>query len=730
MDERAVIALLDPILLLALMVPAWLIARLIRPKPSVLQAVSDTLLCAVTVVPIVAFTLCLITRSYVSVVWVLSTAAGVSLLGASALFRHGVSGWRQRIFSFSRAKPGDRAALIGAVVVFAVFLLNYDRSHFQYGCINGVVMQALTPQAAGAFDPHSGAQHQDWGAPEDRDASLGMGLIDVHGTGQRLGTTAVIAPMVAVFKVWGFRLTYALLPALCLLFGFRLLRALSVDPRIALAGGLIGLLNPYILKIVILDENVMAFCFVTVALALLVERGSVTLAGIALGAALGIRHIDLFFVLTAALLVGRRAQRLAVLTLVTVAAALPCLIHHQVTYGSIFAHEHFVDEVFAATPHHFMGWSFDYMGLLNFPFTDHLIRTPYNPFPTALYYPLNTLAHVGTLLGAVALLGAWRLWADHRALTVALLMWLIPQYGVLSVLENWMDPNKMGVVVCLFPVLVLTLGLGLQWLFALRGQFSQRPRYGGVRRIAILCVTTALLSGTAIAMDKLHVDDDNRFYLKYPNVRIERSEYFAFERSLVTTGNPLPDLYWLQQYSRMRPWRRLSTMLTDWVYRDFRRPNAPIEDHKGELVAVTLDMSQPIIGNSNFLVPGRHATEIDAVGGNTQLELVGLNGWEAVPLNVRLIRTATNEVVVYLSFGKDGVADMSSERRYTVEEQARPQLKPRYVRGASITLILRAGDRLKILETVSLDEVLVYLWEVNVSEDDISAVKARKMFHN
>lgn len=719
------ILLTDLLWLTALLVPAWLTARLLRPEPTLVQAVSETLLLALTVVAVPVFTVCLLTRTYLTADHMVVGSAVVTALAGGALLYRARDAWRQALFAFSPSPGSARPVLIAAGVTLAVFMVNYDREHFQYGCINGVVMQALTAEAAGAFDPHGGEEEdapesEDWGAPTERGAAATMDLLDVHGTGQRLGTTAIIAPMVALFDVFGFRLLYGLLPALCVLFGFRAGLHLTGRRGIALAAALIGVLNPYVLKIVILDENVMAFCLIMGSLALLLESGgarTLVLAGIAFGAALGVRHVDLPFALTAAVLIGREPRRLAAFFVPALLAAVPCALHHHYTYGSVFAHEHFVDEIFMSFPHSFLGIEFQYTGLLNWPFNETLIRTPYNPLPTVLYYPLNTLAHLGTALSAMAVIGAILL-AKKRRLTIALALWVLPLYGLLAILENWMDPNKMGIIITLFPLLVVTLALGMAWLTTWK-------------RAGIAAATTAALSAVAILTGSITLQDDARFYEKYPRVRHEAPAYYTYELSLVTTGNPLPSTYFAQQYTLFSPSERLSRLAQDYTDRRFRRP-APDIEAPGETATVTLsvDLSKPLIESLDFLGTRTDGLVIDATPSDVQQQITGLTAWEETALDALVTRNATDQVDIYLRFGADGFADVSSDRLFSLEQRERPNLTKRTSNAAVLTLQLRDGDRLRILETVSLDEVLVYVWEVDVSQERVTVHAPRKMFHN
>ena len=705
----------DLVALLLLAFPGWLVARALRPRPTPLQAVSETLLCALTVVPIPVFAVCLLSRAYVTVGGVAAVAGVVTVLAGAALWRRHGRDVGGALLAHAPAGPGTRTALIGAGAVAAVFLVNYDRSHFQYGCINGVVMQALTPDAARAFDPYDPAEA---GSPVAR-ALPTMDLLDTHGTGQRLGTTAVIAPVVSLFGVLGFRLVYALLPLCGFLFGVRLCFALTGHQRVAIAAALLAVLNPYVLKILILDENVMAFCLTTASLALLVEGGAAPLAGLAFGAAFGIRHIELSFALAALLLIGRQPRELLRFGAVALLFALPCLAHHQATYGSVFQHEHFVDEVRFSQPHSFLGlWDFDYVGLLNVPFTDRWIRTPYNPFPTSLYYPLNTLAHLGGLLCGVALIGVVCLLRRRGALRWALLAWVGPQYTVLAVLEKWMDPNKMGVILTLFPALVVVLALGLAWIAAHR------------RRLLVWAAVTVALFGAAHLARRIHVPPDPRFYAKFPEVRPERPEYTAFELGLVTGGSPLPSLYFLQQYSPFRPAARLRGRGEDLADRRFQRPAPPVGPPPPRPTRPSLDFQRPLIAGGFAQLGVQAPTCVDVRDADAAVHVAALAGWDTRPMEVLVARRADDAVDVFVRFGTAQFADVTSERAYAIEQRVRPAVRHVTGQGSRLCLTLRPTDRVRVLETVCMDEVLVYVWELDWRGDGLSVSVPRKQFHN
>jgi len=713
---------LDLALAAVLVDPGFLVARLLRSEATPLQAISESLLCTLIVVPVPAFTVALMSRSYLGLPLLLSCSGLISALALGLLYRRGDAPLWQRLSSGSTGTQGDMQVLLAAACVFVLFAVNYDRDHFQYACINGVVMQAISPEAAPPIDPH-----EEEGPIRSRERERGarMDLIDAPGTGQRYGTTTVIAPWVVLFDLFGFRLIYALLAALCLLFGVRLARHFCPRPSLALLAAALSLCNPYVLKIVILDENVMAMAFATAALALALEGGALVTAGLALGITLGIRHVDAPLAITLALLIPRRPRELLALFVPATIALVPCFLHHQFTYGSPFSHEHFIDEVFQATPHSLFGWEFGYTGLLNIPFAEQWVRTPYNPFPTSLYYPLNVASHLGSLLCALALLGGIVLVRRHQKLAWALLAWALPLYALLAVLENWMDPNKMGLILCLFPLLTAAFAAGLTALDVAPESRSSQSRW---LLLAVLCLVVSCFS---MGASKLEVPDDPRFYSKYSQVRVELPAYLEFERSLVTRGSPLPSWYALQQYTALRPMKRLRSLLSDYSDRRLRRPATKNQASSAPLRSIGIDLSSPWVSRRDFVrAQASSSGSLDLSEPEAGFLVRGLSAWDQAPAELRVVRDGPAQVSIYLRFGGEPFAEVQSERLFSIEEVQRPQLTQRTLQGTTLPLTLRDGDLLRLYETISMDEVLVYTWEAVISDQDAELGLARRMFHN
>jgi hypothetical protein len=313
----------------------------------------------------------------------------------------------------------------------------------------------------------------------------------------------------------------------------------------------------------------------------------------------------------------------------------------------------------------------------------------------------------------------------RRSLALALSAWALPLYALLAVLENWMDPNKMGLILCLFPLLTVAFAAGLA---ALDGQPENRHSQSRWLLLAALCL---MVSCGAMSASLLSVPDDARFYEKYPHVRTELPAYLKFERSLVTRGSPLPSAYALQQYSPLRPAQRIRSLFSDYADRRLRQPTSHLEDSSSPLRSITLDLSRPWVSRRDFARPRAGAGgALDVSKAGAGFLVRGLNGWDAAPAELRVVRDGPDQVSVYLRFGGEPFAEVQSQRLFSIEEVQRPKLEQIHLLGSRLPLTLRDGDRLRLYETVSMDEVLVYTWDVTVSDDGLDPGLARRMFHN
>jgi len=474
--------------------------------------------------------------------------------------------------------PNDWLPWVLGVGVLLLYWVHYDRTLFQFNCVNRASALIL------GGDPTGGALHPDYLLAANRNV--------------RLGNVSLVSPFFIAFGFVGPRLLYGIIGASLFLWGSRL--GSTVLKR-AWAGHLLGLLlalNPYVLAIPILDENLFACLATTIVLTGIAEdRVRGLWLGIVLGLLIGFRHLAVLLLPAVFWALRRRAIDKTVWRAVALPLALILglwALHHQHTFGTVFAFESF-EEYHADHAHSLLGMDFGFRGLLNWPFQDTLTRTPYNPYPTAILFPLWLLNRWGIVFLAFAPLGIWSL--RQSALPGRVLAALVvPTWALLSVLGNWMQPNKMGILLVVMPAIALLVTAGLAHLV----QHRLRP-HGW---IALGC-TGALLALAQVGLARVDAPVDARVLTLEDPVRAERAEYLAWERDGLVRHNLWPDMSRVAEYSAWDPGRKWSDLWFDLTTAQGIHPAArPVPNGQNEQqTTVTLDWSAPLIGRSDWAKP-------------------------------------------------------------------------------------------------------------------------------
>jgi hypothetical protein len=415
---------------------------------------------------------------------------------------------------------------------------------------------------------------------------------------QRLGAGLTAAPEFVLWGKAGFRLLFGLLAGLVMLGGYLFGREVFGRGPTALATGLLIALNPYTLAVNRLNPNQFALAGALVLCAVLarmlrtrsVAVGPAVVAGILFGAIGNIRPEAV--VAMPAFLWGLGAtregrwKRLGVGCAVAAAAVLPTLVWNTYALGSPLMHSSQYAEFqgFRPTfPHRFPGGTFEFNGLLNWPFHTEVVRTPHFPLPVFLLVPAQFLLTWGALLIAAAGMGAWRLLSDpeRRSQGVLMLGWGIPTFLLLLPHENW-DELKMTYALLTYPALGLAAAAGLERLSdAVRARRMQPV-------IVWLGLTLTLVLGCR-ALGTVEVPLDERWYVRFPGAAangsgivlltddlrrdweffhtVESPEEIAIERTRFGRGNLLPNRYWLREPSWSEGAGRLASEMGD---RDLR----------------------------------------------------------------------------------------------------------------------------------------------------------------
>ncbi len=518
---------------LVFLVPAAAVALAHRPHgpstdaPSPLPHLLIGLGWGFGLAPFCAFTYAVFLNEALTVWTTVAAALGVTA-GALALFvAHG-----RTIPDGLRHRTGWRAlrpVLLVSFGVFVFYLFKFDEStFFLESCIHRVVMQTLkaTPN------------------PIDVLAS--------NADDQRLGNTAVISGFVVLYRELGFRLIYAFCGFAMTLGGYALgLRALG-SRGAAWFLALALPLNPYVASIPLLDENLLTLGYCSLLMPLLFGAPRPGATSRFLPADLAPAHVGALFGLAVMM---RHELALSGFALVFLALRHPaprlrpflwafipfnlvtlvCHVHHWLALGSLLKFE-----IYGQIPsfeHRVIG---SYPGLLQWPFAESVIRTPWNPFPTFLMWPTYLADHLGLVVFGALLLGAGLLFLRDRPQATFWALWFAPLYVGLSLQENWDVPNKMGVIYILFHPLLLWAWTGL-------ASAAAAPRRTGVLLLALV----GLLWVGARSLRSLEVPEDRRYYEAWPGEREEERAYVDWARDRATDVWPWPDL------GRLGPARQL-----------------------------------------------------------------------------------------------------------------------------------------------------------------------------
>lgn len=354
------------------------------------------------------------------------------------------------------------------------------------------------------------------------------GSFGIASKDQRIGAAILFgAPFsflhMAAFR-WGFALTWTFL----FLFGYLAIKRVfgdhQRDHRAALAGAVLLVANPLSLYLDRLNGNLIGLAVLVFLFFLLLDDlPQWWLIGLVYGLCGGIRNeaIVLAPIFLGFLWLRRRgirglASSFAVFFLAALAAILPVLLWNRYAYGQMIIHPSQVTHLqgFRPTfPHGFMGSTFEFNGLLNWPFHDHWVRTPHFGYPTALLWPLITVKTLGLALAALLVPGIVALWRRDRWIAGALLYWYLVVYGLFAFQENWEELKQTFMALHLFPLAVF-VAAGGRWLFARR---RSRGPWG------IVVGTAAALALGLLALRPLDLPEDERWYHRFPHAETNDS---------------------------------------------------------------------------------------------------------------------------------------------------------------------------------------------------------------
>ncbi len=697
------------------------------------------------VVPTLAFLVFTATGWPVS--WATLYGCAVALLAAGLFIwrkRDGKDGRALLPSDFGHALRRHHIPLLATVAIGVFYLLRYDQSGYTLmeSCIHelgfvavGALQLDVSPMVSDAQDA-------------------------------RLAVPAVMSGFLAVFQSLGLHALFGFCGTMLAFGGYQIGVA-----RGGQGSGWIGMvmlsLNPYVLRIPLIDENLvtLAFCAALVPW-LMLRRAPWLQLGVIAGLVLGMRHIMVLAmpaILLACWLDGRSARKLALFAGVTLLATIPWHLHHYLAMGSIFRFESFSQ--MPPTPHDFGFGTVMWNGLLNWPFHDHVVRTPHNPYPTFAMWPLYLVDHLGAALSAAAVIGvAVGVMRSRADAAVWALFFALPMAALLPQ-ENWDYPNKMNVVLILFWSPMVWTVDGFR---ALRTEVTHRS--WPIPMLALLIMTATVAGGEAISdwrvpADTRYAGVEARRYGAPGAFGGERWDYLETPGLMELARTKASDIGLLPDYGRATGWRTAFSMANlRALWRTAKAPRTPekstpwgwlpgeVPTH-GPPLTVTLELSTPPWRNADWLRLDEGPADIDL----TLTEGVQVVGPMTVPWSDRPLTLLTTPAGAPVSgvmmvfgdhsfIGQQGVKSDRQRYRYRdlreefqwlmledgVDDPSAPMwAKRRHLpaSGSSLRLRVPAGGFDAVL-VVSILGARHMAWKALVGQDGVQMQSGRSVVRN
>ena len=592
--------------------PGYLWTRALWPSANGVARITSALLLGQILIGLITVLWVQLTHEPCSLELLLALSASCSLAAALMCRRRGFDA------SFT-CSPQDRRLLgLGALIGF-VFLVHYDRELFQFNCVNEAARQLLGLSRYGTTQGYPFATN-----------------LNV-----RLGNVALVGPSFVAFASFGPRWVYGVTGALIALLAGLVGRSVFTDERAVISTSVLSALNPYVFAIPINDENVFSWMLgFAILFALVHRRVPVLWLGIILGLLLGVRHIAVLVLpgIAIGLLYQRRTLGEWLLLLTSTGAVCGLwALHHDHVFGSPFTFESF-REYHQDYPHSFLGQEFGFRGLLNWPFHTEWVRTPYNPYPTSILMIFWWMDRFGVLLSVAAIFGVFALRRTPlRPLIIVgygALIWL-----QLSVLESWMQPNKMGIQLVGTPALILATVAGIRWAFSTK------------RRCLFWCLVSLIVGGAVSLATRIDVVPDERLYTLESTVRTEHPAYLAHERTSLSPYSPWPRIDRITAYSPLEPLRKISDLGFDLWNTDSVAPAArPFAENKSQHIRLRIDVSKPWVGRTHWIQVVPNVDGMDAAA-LSRTELPLLDWANLKPYAVVYRQDELNEMHIALEFG-------------------------------------------------------------------------------
>jgi hypothetical protein len=407
-------------------------------------------------------------------------------------------------------------------------------------------------------------------------------------------------------------------------------------------------------------------------------------------------------------------------------------VHHLLAFGSILRFETYPQ--YPPFDYRIAGVPFSWRGLMNWPFHDDLVRTPHNPFPMLVAWPLHLAGRLGLLLSALVVVGAVAIWRKRPRDAVFWLLWSAVVVAGLAVQEAWDHLNKMGVMAIVFGSVAAWAVAGAAWV-------RSRPSVG-------IPLVAALAAAGALGIPSLRdwrAPADERYWRLAPATPELHSRVAADAAKAADVGW-LPDLSGLDPHGPVldvrKPLRAIDELASPPAV--LRRqpwgwfPEEP--GPRGAPVVVRIDLGRdPVDGSFLSLTDDEPDVDVSRDGATWHVRGPDV-AWAGGPVDAYL--TSGDQVAtVAIWIGREGDAGGEAGRGRVhdrrklfsvasgtdVRDDA--ALAGRDLSRRDLRVRVPAGS-LSIVMEKNLRGVRVYLWKANVSPAGVALTGPFEPWHN
>jgi len=668
--------------------PGMAITKKLVKKANSLEIIILSAAIGICLVSLLSFTTAMIADIYLTRL-VVFTAAALLFIPFS-----------RKIIGPMKIDKVGRVAIVTGIALLILFTVLYDKSMFDFHCINQDARNIVF--GIDMEDDEFSGEHKNHG--------LLLKINDV-----RYGGLAIVSTLASAFGWFGFRLSYALMMVLISLLCYVIAQNIFKRTAIAFASMFLVLLPP-LFNLRVLDENLIALMVSLLLIFLFLKRADYGLIGAIFGLLVGIRHIGILWIIPILFWIflssskEERAKKTSKFVVWSTIAAIPWMIHHYFAFGMILGHESIYQ--FGSFPHQFLWWKFNFNGLLNYPFYEQIVRTPYNAFPTFILFTATLIREMGIVLASIGLIGYVYIFNKKRKLALFLGLWFIPILLLLSVQENWIQPNKMKFIVTIFAPVMICWIAGFDWIFS---DYKNRMKW-------LLLILFMILCGAFMGLIQIpEFAADERIYTEYPSLVKETQEVYSFEKSRFRGVHILPSF------------NDVGYGMDDFTYA-IMNPEEKFPPYKTEKIVgignkqVSIALSEPLIYSTSFISKS-HKEGIHMQPDSAYIVNDIHLDWFDYPTNVLVAMNSFNDIIVYVGYDESSYFAIGPLSIAHMEYRNPPQEEVR-IEGLNLNLQIPENARIIFIIRLAKDEQIYYFRSVEQDGDRFIIHDSMKMYNN